>query len=1045
MPRFDIAPFALPNSPAGEYWFEEARDLEEVVVRCRGQAAGRLEVEYLRRRWPELRVEARRDLENPAAFGWVATDDWFNGSWQRARVRRTVTGSTLSLRFAPLSAEKLTEIPAGYDPRFRRTMAVRLSGPGWSRVTGVRLHTCSRPVRRRLRVELDAGRRTSGKGLALAGYNARVRQIRPLAGVRLADDALQLRSARSRSFLVEVDCMEPAHPYAGDAGLLEFHLDHDFFTVSLESLAGQGPVWFAEEGVYLAAAEDPTTFAEYQRRHAGVRTVNQLVMSRPEHSLARAMLGQPRPHPVAYSFGCKHSPQRYWLEPNGDLLLHRANLTWLEQPGPAAARYLNQGNARFFFGLEHWTAISRQAEPPPVNGYRLGLRQGSLFLEEQTVAVPLTRSILDGEPGFDAVTVALLRFRFENRGEAPEPASLSMHYSEDSRRHHHALDGDPRQSDLLVPVSPLVSLTEQNGLLTSQHQDRQVVRALAQTSMTLAVRDGVVSATQLLQPGESCELLLKVPYVALDAAGELANLAGLDFDRALAEVSRFWREENRRGSRLHTPVPQLDTLYASHLTHVEITDFSMPDDPDLLNTSVGTSTYGNFSNESCMIVQELDQRGLAEEVRRRLDLWVKYQGTKPQPGNFTDYRGMYYGAGGFEQGSYNQHHGWVLWALAEHFLLTGDRDWFGRVAASVVAGADWIFRQRQGTLADLPHSRGWERGFLPAGSLEDVTEFYYWLSTNCVTWRGADRAAASLETFGHPEASRVRAEADAYRADLIAGFETMRRHAPLVRLRDGCWVPHYPSRLYCRGRDTGWIREVLEGAVYLLISGLYDPRSPQAAWILDDYQDNLYLTPPYGYVLRDPEVTRYSRGGFSIQPCLLAGLLPHLQRDEPEVYLWMLFNAVAAIYREEINGMIEHPLPELGFSNSVTFKTSDEANAVMWVRYLLVYWEPELLHLGRALPRVWLAQESPVAITGVRTPFGLISVEYRPEPSRRRVTAIVSLDEGPAVPRALVRFRLPERGAFRSVRVAGRAWSQWSGEDVEVTGLNGTQEIEVEY
>ena len=49
----------------------------------------------------------------------------------------------------------------------------------------------------------------------------------------------------------------------------------------------------------------------------------------------------------------------------------------------------------------------------------------------------------------------------------------------------------------------------------------------------------------------------------------------------------------------------------------------------------------------------------------------------------------------------------------------------------------------------------------------------------------------------------------------------------------------------------GWIRQILEGAIYLLISGLYDPDLKQADWILNDYQDNLYHTPPYGYVIRD--------------------------------------------------------------------------------------------------------------------------------------------------------------------------------------------------
>ena len=53
---------------------------------------------------------------------------------------------------------------------------------------------------------------------------------------------------------------------------------------------------------------------------------------------------------------------------------------------------------------------------------------------------------------------------------------------------------------------------------------------------------------------------------------------------------------------------------------------------------------------------------------------------------------------------------------------------------------------------------------------------------------------AAHAAAGHPEAARVRREADSYKADLIRGFETQRENAPLVRLRDGRWIPNYPSR-----------------------------------------------------------------------------------------------------------------------------------------------------------------------------------------------------------------------------------------------------------
>ena len=1046
MKKFDILPFALPNCPPGEFWFEESRDIREVVVQFSNTVPRQIGVRYLQDKWPNTRHEERHDTENPAAFGWVETDDWFNGKWRQAKVRKEVNGRTVTLRFRGLRAEGIEGTPKDYDVEFRRTMALHLVVPDWRQVRKIGLRTTSEPVSHLLRVEPDAGKRTRGKRLKLCGYNARIAGLGSPGGVvALGRDEVKLGNARRRSFLLKVEHMVPTHRYCGDAGLVEFHLDHDMFTLSLEDLAERGPIWYAEEGVFVSLADDPTTFSEYERRQGTGQTINRRVAGLPEHSYARAFLGQPRPHAVAYSLGCKHSPQRFWLEPNGDLVLHKDNLTRLTHPGKSAVRFLNKGNARFFFSLEEWTGTGRFTDPPPVLGYHQGFRQRTLQLKQEVLCVPLGRSILDGELGYDEPTVALMRFRFHNLGDAPVEARLPIRYSGDSRRSFHFLHIDPGQTEHMVPKSPMDELALNGSRITSLYENRAVLRCVCETAMAALAECEALVLLKTLRPGERCEALLKIPYLAPDSEAELRSLARLDFEKCREETTRFWRLENVKGSQLRSPVPQLDTLHAGHLSNVEVTDFSMPDAPDLINTSVGSSTYGNFSNESCMVVQELDQRGFHDDCRRRLDLWVKYQGTAAQPGNFSDFEGMYYGAGGFEQGHYNQHHGCVLWCMAEHFLLTRDREWFDKVAGSVIAGADWIFRQRRRTMGELPHSRGWEHGFLPAGSLEDVTEFYYWLSTNCLTWRGADRAAKALEVYGHSEAGRIRQEADSFGMDLIRGFETMRKHSPLVRLRDGRWVPQYPSRLYCRGRDVGWIRQVIEGAAYLLISGLFGPRSRQASWILDDYQDNLYLTPPYGYVMREIEADLLSRGGFSIQPCLLPGLMPHLERDEPEIYLWMFFNSFATIYREEISGMIEHPMPELGFSTSVVFKTSDEANAVMWMRYMVVYWNDLLLHFGRAMPRAWFAHRAPVELTGVCTLFGRVGVRYEARLAVKKIIARVELGALRDNPQVLVRFRHPDKLALRAVRVDGRPWTRFAGEDVDITGLSGSVVVEAEY
>jgi len=1040
MQPFDIAPFGLPNCPPGEVWFEETRDVERVVVTFAGPAPRRVELSYRRKAWPGQRVEllGNMDVERPSSFGWIGIDDWFNTVWQPAKVKvRWLDERTAEITFKGLAGE-IAEYPGreGYDVTFRRTLGVRVDAK--AAMEAVQVFTRSAPARTSLRVELDAGRRTPGKAIRLEGYNTRV----------TGEDVIPLQHGKRKSVQITVEHMTPAHRYAYDDGNLTFHLDRDAFTISLTALEAEGPVWHPEAGIFIARADDPTSFADYRKRIAGSKTVAEQVAARPEQSLAGARGGQPRPHPTAFPFGCKHNRQKFWLESNGDLLLQRWTLTHPE--GPDTPRFRNDGDARFFFGLERRQIVTRFNDPYPVLAYNLHARSDMLRVEQQAFAVPLTTFILAGEPAPDAPMAALLRFRFRNDGDAPAIAELPVGYSAKSHRNgnrlHEMLAARRGQDDYDVPLSPRDPLRVADGRLESDWQGAAVLRARYETTMMPQPTGDGVRFMRELAPGESCELILKVPFLAPEGAEEAA-LAALDFDACHREVTQYWREEGRRGALIRTPNPHLNAAYRGHWPAVAIADVGMPDDPALVNTSVGAVTYGNFTNESVMILQELDQRGLKDEVERRLAVWTKYQSTVPLMGNFTDFDGQFYGAGGFESGrSYCQHHGWALWYLAEHYLFTGDAAWFGTVVESVAKGAEWIIRQRQTTRGELPHSRGWERGFFPAGALEDVDDYFYWLSTNVLTWRGLDAAGRALEAFGHPAAARVRKDADAFRRALLRGFEIARQYAPLIRLRDGRWVPHYPSRLYRRGRDFGWIREVLEGSVYLLLSGLYNPNGKEAAWILDDYQDTRYMNPPFGYHIHDPAAEWFDRGGFSVQPNLLEGLRPYLDRDEPELYLWMFFNAWAACYREEINLMVEHPLPVLGYSNSVPMKTSDEANAMKWLAWLFVYTVGDTLHLGRALPRAWFADPAGMSAERISTRFGQVSVSYQPE-SAERLTADVSLNLRATPGHILLRFRHPEKQPIRSVLVNGAPHARFDPEkgDVELTGMTGDVRVEARY
>jgi hypothetical protein len=1054
MKAFDIAPFALPNTAPNEVRFEQPRDIRRVVVRLASPVSAEIGLSYLHKTWPQTRHELPPEMgrTHPCQFGWRPLDDWFNATWRRAAVQSThLDERTLEFTFAGLHAE-FAEYPGRevYDVTFRRTLGVRVEAAVPAAVQAIEVYTESAACRAAVRVELDAGRRTPGGCVTLSGYNLRGLRCRPLTGVEVRRHQIILQPGGARGFLAQWECMVPAHPYSDDDALLTLSLEGEVFTVALAALREQGPIWFAESGVFITAAADPTTFAQYQARNRGVKTIRQQVLEAPEQSLSGAFHGQPRAHAVAYTLGCKHARQRFWIEPNGDIVLNRHNVMWT--PGADSERFGNEGNARFFFDLGDWIPVARYTDPAPAFAWNLQFRHGSLVREQRYLATPLRPLGPASELAGDDTVVLLVRLSLHNAGAETVPARLPLGFSGNSGRSGNRLAAGRSaaggQDDDLVPRSARTPLTATpDGRLLGVWQGLPVLRGLYESDLTPRTDgDGLVFEKRLA-PGESAELVLRIPFIVVDREDELQALRNLHFGACDRQALEFWRAEARQGAQVVTPNAHLNALHTMHALHVQVTDHAVPGKPHLINTSVGASTYGNFSNESCMIIDELDQRGLHEEARRRIELWLEYQGTVGLNGRFSDIDGVFYGAGGFEQGqSYCQHHGWVLWIIAKHYAVTGDARWLRDVAAAgLCRGLEWVFRQRQHTLQTLPHSRGWERGFLPAGGLEDVDDYCYWLSTNALTWRGCDAASAALEAIAHPDAARFRQAADAYRQDLIRGFETMRRLSPLVRLRDGRWVPHYPSRLYCRGRDRGWIRETLEGAVYLLISGLFASDSPQAAWILDDFQDNLYMNPPFGYYVDQPANTWFDRGGVSIQPNLLAGLMPHLERDEVEVYLWMFFNCWNACYREEITAMVEHPYPVLGFSNSAHFKTSDEANAVKWLQHMFVYATPTRLHLGRAIPRDWLRAGRGARAEGLQTPFGTVSVAYAPQADGCTIEATVKLALRAAPAQTLVRFRTPGQQPLRTVTVNERshpAFDAVTG-DVDVSGCSGDLVIRI--
>ncbi|HSV74194.1 MAG TPA: hypothetical protein VLH79_10580, partial [Chthonomonadales bacterium] len=822
-----------------------------------------------------------------------------------------------------------------------------------------------------------------------------------------------LEAEDQRAHRLQVLAAGNADPSTFDCTIVTLQRGRDAISFRVDD-ALREPVLVPHFGAAVLPAGDARSFAQVEaaRRASGARTLHARIAEMPEQTWKSAWRGMPaKKRDIYVPLGLDGGRQRFRLDPGGSLTWRYGTPFLFANPGRDTDRIPDREPFSATFGLpEHpvMRGLADGALPVVTSEW-----ERDLLHYEQTAFVTRLQGVRasDPPPAGDDFAVCMARLTVRNPGGPQREAALTL-----------AL----RRGDADAGARP-----DPSGALLAG--DAVLGQAVAGVSPAVAP-DGSLTWRWTLAAGESAEVVVKLPYVPLRAGEERDLLAALDFEREREGVTGYWARRTGEGMRLITPEDDLTGFHRAHAAHLLINCEREPVSGRRF-ARVGSFHYGAYGNESCMMVTDLDRRGLHADARECLEAWLHYQGTVELPGDFSTKEGILYGAGGYEHGGYNQHHGWILWCLGEHYRFTRDDAWLRHAAPGILKGAQWIVGERARTAS----RKDLARGLLPAGSLEDIGDWWPWLSTNCYTWRGLDTAAWALARVGFPEAARLRREAEDYRDAILRAFGEASRRTPVVRLRDGTWVPKAPSVVYRRGRSFGWICETLEGALHLLIAGVLDPRSPLSEWIVKDYEDNLYLSNQYGYVLPDFERHWFGRGGMSMQSCLLLGVEPYLQRDEPKHALRALFNAIAVGLFPDVRMITEHALPRMGDYFGDHYKSSDEANAAGWLRQILVRESGDDLLVGQAVPAGWLAEGKRCGLERAATHFGPMSAIY--EGVRDRVTLRLDGPRRNPPERIRVRFRDGRGGPVGAVMVNGRQWNDVDGDWVRLPGDIGRAEI----
>jgi len=416
------------------------------------------------------------------------------------------------------------------------------------------------------------------------------------------------------------------------------------------------------------------------------------------------------------------------------------------------------------------------------------------------------------------------------------------------------------------------------------------------------------------------------------------------------------------------------------------------------------------------------------------------------------------GAGGQMDGVHAFGPGSIGWALVEHYRLTGDKEWFKAHAPRIKANVEWMLRQRRTVQNMVPGGeRLWCKGLQPALQVTPDSgglwmQFY---EAEAYYWVGVRNFAEALATIDSAEGARLRAEAEAYRKDLVAAVDRTIALSPVVPVRDGTYRSVIPFACYVRGLSTGawgWLRDgsgghvgpmywetVQSAAALISPAGVLSPQDVRVQGYLDVLEDRLLLENLY---VQEHAERDWLTAGWQYQGGLERTSNMHLAGDDVPVFI-----------RSFLNGYAVDILPDQGYLfnehavHGPPDKIYEEACFLERFRHLLVMEDGPSLWLARATPRAWLEQGKKISVQRAPTHFGTLAYEIVSDVDNGKINATVAMPTRNPPQSVVLRFRHPKAARIQSVEVNGKPWRAFNveKETIELRDLTRTVAVTAKY
>ena len=778
--------------------------------------------------------------------------------------------------------------------------------------------------------------------------------------------------------------------WKSDRTVLRFKLPTGSIGVAVDDVVANPCVYVPDFSLFVSQSPEKVSLADYKKKIAGKKTILEQVRKLPDQTLEQAMA---KLHPISadqghtlLSLACGN--RKYEIHKNGTIQFEQSQFfnTLVDHQG---GYYNCSVNPKF--GSGDISKLERHLQggwfPIPV----VTVKDGGITYRQRSYVAPYSKETPVGAPIWaNDKPLFVAEITAQNTLNKEADASIALDFIG-------SITGNKKMSVQVMPYG--VMAEEPNLALLS-------VNTTEAKPLASQLKDGILTLSGKLPAKSSVRCVVYIPGWEI-GKDEFATLKA--DDQLVKSTEDYWRKVMAESMKIDIPDKMLKNVILASQVHCYLAARNMNN--ERVSPWIGSISYGPLDSEAQSVVRGMQFMGNQDFARRSLDYFISR-----------------YNKAGYLEPLYTlMGTGWNLWNIGEFNNLYKDTDWMNRNASEVARVCDWIMRQRVKTMKlDARGQRLPEYGLNPPGAMADWEVFSYYFYSNGYFSAGLDWASKALKSIGYQGAENITENADDYKNQIKRAFKYVQAQAPVFPLKNGTWVPEYPTQLYCPapvndfypGEDFGrsWCYDVELGAHHLVPQGVLDPNSKDVEWMMNHLEDVYFLHDGwFDYPAVKNEKDPFNFGGFAkVQPYYARNAEVCAMRDDVKPFIRSYFNTMPTLLNKEDLSLWEHFDAKGAFN-----KTHETGYFLHQTRTMLLTERGNELWLAPFVTSNWLKDGLVVSAKSAPSQFGTVGYTITSHANDGYIDASITPPTRSTPDTIVIRLRHPDGKKMKSVTVNG--------------------------